>query len=455
MGKFYSLITAFATAFVLLVLPLLRQESSPVWQENPEICPADYRSVSRPLTELGLETYTRMDGQVTEFTGGLYPDGSNVRPAEHEAAGQALAAQIVPLDVEGRPDPLEGKIGLLSIGMSNTDMEFGAFIEMVRQNPQVNSHLALINGAQPNRTAERWVDPLAPPWMEIERRLERQRLSAAQVQVAWIKQTHTRGGDFPAKAQALQSDLEAIARNLRAKFPNLKLAFFSSRTRSYMIERGLSPEPVAFEGGFAVKWMIEKQINGDAGLNYDPAMGDAAVPYLSWGPYLWIDGTQPRLDGRVWLAEDLRSDCTHPSQAGTRKVAEMLFEFFSTDSLTRSWFLASGAPAVTLTVDGPAGSLSTVIPTQTNSPADSSRSTPAVTPVAMTEAGLLATPVPAKTATPAAVSGLPATVAPLDPASTEASLPERRLAPLGLAFVILLFLSGGAGVWFLLRRGRG
>jgi hypothetical protein len=47
-------------------------------------------------------------------------------------------------------------------------------------------------------------------------------------------------------------NLEAIARNLRTHYPNLKIAFFSSRTRSYTYWRGLSPEPLAFETGFAV-----------------------------------------------------------------------------------------------------------------------------------------------------------------------------------------------------------
>jgi hypothetical protein len=148
-----------------------------------------------------------------------------------------------------------------------------------------------------------------------------------QVQVAWVKQTQTGGGDFPGKALELQGHLETIARNLKSHYPNIKIAFFSSRTRSYTYWRGLSPEPQAYETGFAVKWMIEKQINGEPSLNYDPANGEVKAPFLSWGPYLWIDGMNPNSDGLTWEASDMAEDCTHPSQKGSGKIGQILLDF--------------------------------------------------------------------------------------------------------------------------------
>jgi hypothetical protein len=107
--------------------------------------------------------------------------------------------------------------------------------------------------------------------------------------------------------------------------------------------RALSPEPDAYETGFSVKWLIAGQINGDADLNYDPARGAVVAPYLSWGPYLWADGQNRRSDGFRWLASDLAEDCVHPSAAGTTKVANLLLEFFKTDS-TAGWFRNGSAP---------------------------------------------------------------------------------------------------------------
>jgi len=328
---------------LIISLPVLQV------QAQEPVCGLPFESVSTPLDELGSREYIRMDGQATGFAGGLYPQGSNSRPTAHEEAGLDLASQIVPLGFNGNPDPTNGKIVLMSIGMSNTNAEFGAFMDLANSDKEINPQLFLLNGALGGQTSERWLDPNAIAWQELERLLERNKISTQQVQVAWVKLSQTRGGDFPEKALALQDDLEIIVQHLQDKFSNLKMVYLSSRTRSYTYWRGLSPEPVAFETGFAVKWLIEKQIQGDPALNYNPAGGEVRAPYLSWGPYLWIDGLNPRADGLVWSAEDMTEDCTHPSKSGQVKVGQMLLEFFKTDSLARSWFLAGQEVELSLT----------------------------------------------------------------------------------------------------------
>ena len=335
---------------ILLVVSFVFGYASRANAQEP-LCVQPFQPVSKPLTELGNTPYVRMGGQKTEFTGGLYPDGSNQRPAEHEAAGLAIAAQITPLNRDGQPDPVDGKIVMVAIGMSNTNTEFNRFMGMAHKDREINPKLVLINGALGGRTAERWIDPNGDTWQEVNRLIAEKDLTPLQVQVAWVKQTLTGGGEFPAKALELQSGLEEIARNLKRNYPNIKIAYYSSRTRSYTYGRGLSPEPVAFETGFSVKWMIEKQINQDPTLNYDPARGQVAAPFLSWGPYLWIDGTNPRSDGRIWTAAEMTSDCTHPSPSGAIMIGEMLLEFFKTDTLAEPWFLASLATPTVAAID--------------------------------------------------------------------------------------------------------
>jgi hypothetical protein len=175
----------------------------------------------------------------------------------------------------------------------------------------------------------------------VDQRLASRDVTPNQVQVAWIKNVRTGGGAFPEKAETLQADLADIVRALKIRYPNVRLAYLSSRTRGYTYWSGLSPEPAAFESGFAVKWLVEQQIAGDPALNYDPDAGPAVAPYLSWGPYLWIDGLNPRSDGLVWPQEDLVRDCTHPSDSGVAKVAAQLLDFFKTDTTTQPWFLAA------------------------------------------------------------------------------------------------------------------
>lgn len=414
--------------------------------QRDELCRGPFMPVSPPLTELGEALYRRVNEQGTAVPGGLYPDGRNERPPAHEAAGQAIAAAVTPLDAEGSPDPANGKIVLISVGMSNTSSEFNTFIQMLHGDTAVNPQVVIVNGAQGGRTADRWADPETDTWDNLNAALHHRRVTPAQVQAAWIKLTLTRGGDFPEKAEALQANLETIVQELKQRYPNLKLIYLSSRTRSYTYERGLSPEPVAFETGFAVKWLIEKQINGDPGLNFDPAQGEVRAPYLSWGPYLWIDGQNPRADGRVWLAEDMIGDCTHPSTSGNQKVAQMLRDFFLTDSTT-AWFRAGAH-------------VSLATPTVTNTAVPTHTPAPTATPTAA--ATETSPPTPAPTATNTAVATQIALTTTVPTSPTPSPLPAVRpgggeagtaVWPAALGAGLLAGLMGlGLGWWLRGRR---
>src|SRR5579862_8580891 len=58
----------------------------------------------------------------------LYPTGNQPPPA-HRALGLQQAVQVTPRDAVGNADP-NGRIVLLSIGLSNTTEEFSAFIPL-------------------------------------------------------------------------------------------------------------------------------------------------------------------------------------------------------------------------------------------------------------------------------------------------------------------------------------
>ncbi len=165
-------------------------------RDKSATCAEPFKPVARPLTELGKSEYVRMEGGPTGFTGGLYPGGSNVRPPAHEAAGLAAAKQIQPLDAQGRPDP-NGKVVFISVGMSNTSIEFGQFERMAKERKDLNPNLVIINGALAGQTAEKWADPNGRPWPELLARLKHRKVTPEQVQVAWVKQTLTRGRDVP------------------------------------------------------------------------------------------------------------------------------------------------------------------------------------------------------------------------------------------------------------------
>lgn len=355
---------------------------APDWENGRDTVAAQmacaYYSVSQPLTDLGPNEYYRLTSlnpptfRATGEIGGLYPGGTNERPAAHTAAGVALASQIQPLAANGEPAP-SGKIGLASVGMSNTSSEFDRFRSMANADPQVHDQLVLVNGAAGGGVIERWVDPQHPQyntyWNYFNTQMANAGLSPAQIQVVWAKVTNQGyKANFPADMRTLAGQFELLARELKSRLPNLKLTYFSSRTRAFAYFAGPA-EPTAFENAFAVRWLLEKQINGDPGLNFDPSLGATPVSYLSWGPYLWIDGLNPRSDGRTWpLSNVVSTDCVHPTAAGNQAVADMLMEFFKSDPTTTGWFLNPGVPTLT------------PVPTLTMGPTPTRTLTPTRTP---------------------------------------------------------------------------
>src|SRR5262249_39590153 len=92
-----------------------------------------------PLTDLATGLYQG-------FQGGLYPSGSTARPAAHESAGLAIASSIAPLDTFGTPSP-NGRVVLISIGMSNCTQEFSAFAPKAVADPMRRANVRPIDCA--------------------------------------------------------------------------------------------------------------------------------------------------------------------------------------------------------------------------------------------------------------------------------------------------------------------
>ncbi len=302
-----------------------------------------------PLNDLGRGLYRGA-------AGGLYPGGVDRPPSAHVEAGLRFAAEVVPRDAEGRPDAANGRIVLLSVGMSNTTQEFSVFKPLADQDAQKNPRLAIVDGAQGGWSADRIVAGGAAFWSTMDQRLRAAGVTAAQVQAAWMKQADagpTR--PFPEDARQLQRELATLAQTLRTRFPNLRLLYLSSRIYAGYASTNLNPEPYAYQSGFAVKWLIEQQIASDPELSYDAGR----APWMAWGPYLWADGNAPRTDGLTWSCRELNSDGTHPGDLARQKVARMLLDFFKTDATTRPWFLrqppaGTAAPNVAAVVNAAA-----------------------------------------------------------------------------------------------------
>lgn len=314
-------------------------------------------------------------------SGGLYGDGHNEPPESHRAAHLKEAAKIVPRDAKGEP-AADGKIGFITLGFSNPSIESEDFKRTADADAQKSAQVVIVNGCIGGRSAVMWawdgaailpqaeqerldraMDLVHMPkgkrassgmekdtWPTLAKRIEAAGLSPQQVQVAWLKQVEANPkpfGEFPAHARQLQADITAMLNIARHHYPNLRVVYLSSRTFGGWSGRDSgSPEPYAYESGFGTRWIVQRQIAGEAALNFDPERGAVEAPLVLWGPYLWAQGNSPRkLDGMTWTLEDVRADQLHPSEAGCRKTTALLLNFFKTNEGTAPWFLKAGEKA--------------------------------------------------------------------------------------------------------------
>jgi hypothetical protein len=290
-----------------------------------------------PINDLGTGFYLGAE------EGGLYANGSNVRPSDHDTSGVTIAQGIQPLDSNGNPSPT-GKYAFIAIGESIAQQPFFEFTALAGVDPSVNSNLVIVNGATGGATASLLALPNNNFWNVIMNDyLPNAGVTAKQVVVAWVNDVNGGpSGTFPADMTKLQGNFESIAQNLLIKFPNIKIAYFSTINYTGYSNglKNLSWEPFSYETGFAVKNAIQDQINGNANLNFDPTKGAVKAPWIDWGPYYWANGMLPRSDGLVWTCQDLQADGTHPSiPAGRVKVSTQLLNFLKSDDTASIWFL--------------------------------------------------------------------------------------------------------------------
>lgn len=303
-----------------------------------------------PLNDLGPAPY------LYGYVGGLYEDGSNVIPADHLAAGLRRSALIVPRDASGRPSP-SGKIVFLAAGVGETARIDEALIEMARSDPRVDHQsVVLVNAAREDDDASAWIPPLSDGTFA---RIHDTLLTSAgatekQVQVVWLQLvTNSPARPLPpqdADAYRLKGSIAAALRALKARYPNLQIAYLSSRVYGGYATTSWNPEPFAYESALSNRWVILGQITlMRTGSLWDTRIGPIdyekeQAPWVAWGPYFWANATLPRSDGLTWQRDDFEADGERLSPTGARKAAQQLMQFLLHEP-TAEWFRAADVPA--------------------------------------------------------------------------------------------------------------
>jgi hypothetical protein len=147
------------------------------------------------------------------------------------------------------------------------------------------------------------------------------------------------------------SQYVTLLQRLQDSMANVKQVFFSGfhytgyTHPSHELYTSLA-EPKAYWGNIAIKMLIERQLAGDPELAFEGP--GKKVPFISWGPYFWADGTNPRAtDGLVWPCDEYRDDDTgggfHLEDPGKAKEALMFIDFLATNEITSKWYLDGAA----------------------------------------------------------------------------------------------------------------
>ncbi len=277
----------------------------------------------------------------------LYP-GQNAMPAAHHAAGSAIAASLQPLDANGNVNSSNGKIVAIAEGMSNTYLEMEAFRKQFFQsNPAVNPKFQFINLAQPGCDLLCWlewgvgaIDPQVQIVLLKHSNNRPQQANGAPVTPS-PPFTTAQSKRFPFHADTTHGMLEKRILDLKIKYPNLKLLFITSRSYGGWTcdpSDNTFREPVAFEEGFSVKWLVEDQVTGK-GPDLAFVGPNAKAPWMAWGPYLW-DSTWPQ----DWFEAAGGHLCT----TGQTFIAKLWYDFLMQDSTSRPWFRDNVPPEVPL-----------------------------------------------------------------------------------------------------------
>jgi hypothetical protein len=304
-----------------------------------------------PLNDLGPAPYG------WGYFGGLYEDGSNTIPADHLAGGLRRAALIRPLDANGNPSP-DGKVVFLSVGFGETARIADAFSAMAADDRRVEHRsLVALDAARDGFDRDAWILPAVTTNFQ---RINEQVLAPAgvtekQVQAAWIQMVSNDPYQaLPpqwADAYVLKNYVAGALRDLKARYPNLQVAYLSSRVYGGYATTSWNPEPFAYENALTMRWVILGQVTlMRTGFLWDTRISDldyekGVAPWIAWGPYLWANGTMPRSDGLTWERDDFNADGETLSDKGAQKGATMLLDFLLQEPTAANWFRAPNAPS--------------------------------------------------------------------------------------------------------------
>ena len=216
--------------------------------------------------------------------------------------------------------------------------------------------MVIVDTAQGARVASVWANDAGgtngpDPWPVVDDRLKEARVSPRQVQVVWIK--HAQNQPHTLSAFPRMSHAQYLANNTILHTPAAPPAvpepagrLSLSRIYAGYATTPLNPEPFAYEGAFAARWVIQSQAAGDPLLKLRPSQGRRTGAGGVWGPYLWTDGVRAAR-ATTWSGSRRTSArrMVRIQRLRPREGRQPPARFRPKNPLASSWYLATGRPS--------------------------------------------------------------------------------------------------------------
>lgn len=294
-----------------------------------------------PLNDLGTETY---EG----FTGGLFKEGNNDAPDIHLDKGIKISNNLKRRNDTGAIDNENGTIMMIGMGASTASDAFNTYRSSMIDadwegvNPCLDVRSVFIGGKDLGDI----LDPEENYWDKFQDRLEEKEIDPDQVQIVWMMhQSEATTNNLETYLTYVTGQYKLLLADMLIQMPNLRQVFISGMHYTGYTDPAherydAMVEPKGYWGNLAIRELINMQIDGDPDLDFEGA--DRKVPYITWGPYFWADGSNERSDGLTWTCDEFRSDPTgggfHLKEEFQYKESDMLRTFLETDPVASIWY---------------------------------------------------------------------------------------------------------------------
>ncbi len=301
------------------------------------------------------------------------------RGGESASTPTTYKGLLLRLTNNGKPTitAVDGRIGVVCVGMSNGIQECDDYVKKVLIEPfvsKINPQVKVVNCALGSHAIERWNNPAYDSvlWDScINSKIPSAGLRPDQVRVIYHKAADQETNvsaryqypDPKSDYFNFYNNLTTFANRVPVKFPSVQAVYTTSRSYGGFATNAIRGEPLSYEEGHALnKWLLDHpKVSG---------------VWYGWGPYIWAPDCATGItnkNGVCYVRSDYQSDGVHPEQTAKNKISKMIHNRF----LSQKWYAVSTSTTpVTITTTTSGATVTKPPPTNPDTTTTTSGATP-------------------------------------------------------------------------------